>query len=253
MQALSTTSTLRRPHPPPPLCHTKPRPPLSAPRPPLGAPPSKTSASVKLINSSLPSQTHGQLKGTSASSGLRKTQTPLCHRVTSPSLPGPGIEKILVETTHHCSLTEQGSAGLHCRTITPRPGFQIKTPGISTIHGTHLSSHRTIQRPGRGSDLSPHTERKSNPACRSTNINTISLSPHCDAGHSVSTKGESKTHKSTCGGGSVSATHNDRGKGTLESLHSCAGSKKSNSGIDRNKNGHLGKDVTQQQSLVATV
>ncbi|XP_044074808.1 coiled-coil domain-containing protein 24 isoform X2 [Siniperca chuatsi] len=259
LQALqySTTSVLR-PHPPPPRCHTK-------PRPPLGAPPSKTSASVKLINSSSLSRTHGQHRSTSASSGPRKTQTPICNRITTSghlnshfttSLPGPGSDQIMLKTPDHCSLSpEQDSAGLNCRTQASSTGFQIKTPRNSTIHETHLSSHHSIQSPSRECDLSPQMEKKSSPAWRSRNINTIpspvpALSPHCDAGsyssnstdHSVSTKRKSKTQNerqnSTCGGSLVSVrqqTDSDRRKSTSESVCSCFGSRKSNSGIDRNK------------------
>ncbi|XP_073347955.1 coiled-coil domain-containing protein 24 [Pagrus major] len=262
LQALNTTSDLMRPHPPPPRCQTK-------PRPPLGAPPSKTSATVKLINSFSLTRTHGQLRSTSASPGLRKTQTPICNRITSSwhanshvttSLPGPVSDQIMVQTTHNCSLSaEQDSADLHCRTPSRSPSFQIKT-----IHQTHLSSHRSIHSPGRKFDLSPQTVRRGIATWRRRNINTITSSPHCDTAsyssssveHSVSAAGKSKTQNSTCGGGLVSTTvqaDNDRGKSTSESLHSLGGSRKSNTGLDRSKNGHLGKDVTLQQSLVATV
>lgn len=229
-RALSAISAFRPHPPPPPLCHTK-------PRPPPGAPPSKTSASVKLINSSSLSRTHGQHRSTSASTGPRKTQTPICNRIATPGhwnsqfttlLPGPDSEQMMV---HHCSLSpEQGSASIHCRTPT--------SPRNSPIHETHLSSHHS-----RKSDLSPQLERKSSPLWRSRNINTIPSSPHCyssnSTDHSVSTTGKSKTQ-------------NGRQNGTSERGHSCVGSRKSNNGIDTNKNGRPGKDVTQQQSRVAT-
>lgn len=253
-----------RPHPPPPRCQTK-------PRPPLGAPPSKTSAKVKLINSSSLSWTHGQPRSVSASPGLRKPQTAICNRIASSwhanshiptSLSGPVGEQIMVQTTHNCSLSpEQDSADLHCRNPSCNPSFQTKTP---TIHETHPSFSRSIHSPGRKFDLSPQTVRRGTATWRRRHINTITSSPHCDAAntssssaeHSVSAAGKSKTQNSTCRGSLVSTTvqaDNDRGKSTPESLHSLGGSRKSNAGLDRNKNGHLGKDVTQQQSLVATV
>lgn len=252
LQALGTTSVLR-PHPPPPLCHTK-------PRPPLGTPPSKTS--VKLVNSSSLSRTHRQQRSTSASTGPQKTQTPICNGITTP---GPGSDQMMGKTPHHCTLsTEQESDCVHCRTPTSSQSCQIKTPRNSPIPETHLLSHGSIHSPSRKCDLSPQAERKSSPASRSRNINTISspvpaLSPHCDAGsyssncthNSVSTAGKSKTqngrHNSTCGGILPSTTvHTDKRTSTSESFHPCVGSRKSNSGTDGNKNGHLGKDVTQQ-------
>lgn len=255
LQALSTTSALR-PHPPPRLCQ---------PRPPFSAPPGKTAASVKLIHSSSLSQTHGQQKSMSDSSGPRKTQTPICNRITpsghanshfATSLPGPGSDQIMAKATHHRSRSsERDSADLHCRTPSSSPSFQIKPPGVSTIH-------RSIYSPGRKSDLSP--QRKSSPAWRSRNINTTATSPHCVAGsyssnstdHFMSTKEKSTTQSGTCAGGLVSTTvlpDNDTRKSTSERFHSCVGSRNNNSGTDRNKNGHLGKDVTQQPSLVASV
>ncbi len=254
LQALSTTSVLR-PHPPPPLCHPK-------PRPPSGVPPSKTSASFKLITSSSLSRTQGQHRSTSASTGPRKPQTPACTRIATPE---PGSDQRTAETTHRCTLSpEQESAALHCRTLTSSPGFQIKTPRNSLLHDTRPLSHRSTRSPSRECDLSPQTERKSSPAWRSRRINTIPSSPHCDAGsyssnstdHSVSPTGKSKAHNgrqnSTCGVSTAVQTDNDRRKSTSESFHSCVGSKKKNNGLDRSKNVRLGKDVTQQQSLVAT-
>ncbi|XP_051257193.1 coiled-coil domain-containing protein 24 [Dicentrarchus labrax] len=238
---LSTTSAFR-PHPPPPMCHTK-------PRPPSGAPPSKTS--VKLINSPSLSRTHGQHRSTSASSGPRKTHTPILNRITSS---GPANDQIMVKPSHHSSLSpKQDSAGLHCRALTTGPSSQIKT---------HPSSHRTTH--SSSGDLSPQTERKSSSAWRSRKINTITSSPRCDSGSyssnstdlAMSTTGKSKTQNGTCGGSLMSTTlqvDNDTRKSTSERFHSCVGSRKSNNGTDRNKNGHLGKDVTQQQSLLASV
>lgn len=252
-RALSATSVLR-PHPPPPLSHTK-------HRPPSGALPSKTS--VKLVNSSSLSRTHGQHRSTSASTGPRETQTPICNRITTS---GPGTDQIMVKTAHLSLSAKQDSTGRRAQTSSP--SFQIKTPGNSPIHAAHLSSHRRVHSPSRKCDVSPQAERKSSPAWRSRNINSITSpvpvrSLHCDTGsyssnsanHSVSTAGKSKTQNrrqnNTCGGVLLSTTvqtHNDRRKSTSESSHSCVGSRKSNSGIDRNKNGHLGKDVTQQPS-----
>ena len=265
LQALNTTSDLMRPHPPPPRCQNK-------PRPPFGAPPSKTSAKVKLINSSSLSGTLGQPRSVLASPGLRKTQTPICNMIASSwhadshvptSPPGPVGEQIMVQTTHNCSPSpEQDSADLHCRNSSCNPSFQIKTP---TIHGTHLSSSRSIHSPGRKFDFSPQTVRRGTATWRRRPINTITSSPHCDADsysssssaeHSVSAAGKSKTQNSTCRGSLVSTAvqaDNNRGKITPESLHSLGGSRRSNAGLEINKNSHLGKDVTQQQSLVATV
>ncbi|TMS09777.1 Coiled-coil domain-containing protein 24 [Larimichthys crocea] len=256
LQTLSPTSVPLRPHPPPPLCHPKPRPPLSAP-------PSRNSSSVRLINSPSLSQTHGQRRSTSASAGPRKTQTicnssGLMNRHFTPSPPRPASDQIMVNSTHRCSLfSEEDSADLHCRT--PSPNFQIKTPRIAAVHETHLSCHRSIQSPSRERDLSPQTERKSSPAWRSRNINTITSSTDCEAGsdcsdsadHSVSTTGKPKTQNSTCGGSLMSTTaqaDNDRKKST-ESFYPHAGSRRSHNGPDRNKNGHFRKE----QSLVATV
>ncbi|KAL7385786.1 hypothetical protein ABVT39_000257 [Epinephelus coioides] len=247
LRALSTTSALR-PHPPPPLCHTKPRPPLSAP-------PSKTSTSVKLINSSSLLRTHGQHRSISASTGPRKIQTPVGNRITTPGhalLPGPGSDQMMVKSIRDPSLCpEQDSADIHCRTTTYSP-----SPRNVPIHETHLSSHRSIHSPGRKFDLSPQTERKSSPAWRLRNTNTIPSSRHCDAGsyssnsthHSVSTTVQSKTQNgrqnSSCESSLLSTTVQtdiDKRKSTFESFHACVGSRKSNSGIDGD----------EQQSLVA--
>ncbi|XP_045907380.1 coiled-coil domain-containing protein 24 isoform X2 [Micropterus dolomieu] len=229
-QVLSTTSVLR-PHPPPPLWHTK-------PRPPLGAPPSKTASSAKLINSSPLPSTCGQHRRTTSSSGPRKTQMPTA------SLPGPGSDQIIVETTHCCSLSpEQDSACLRCMTPTSNTAFQAKTPRNSPLYETHLSS---IRSPSRKCDLSPKRERKGCSAWKSRNVNSIpspALSSHCDAGsysnnntdHSGSTTVKSNTQNSTCGGSLVSTTvqtDSDRRKST-ESY--CVGSGESNIGIDINK------------------
>nr|XP_046263978.1 coiled-coil domain-containing protein 24 [Scatophagus argus] len=265
LQDISCTSVLR-PHPPPPLCHAK-------PKPLFRTPPTKTSASVRLINSSSLSLTHGQHRNTSVSTGPKKTQSLMAtssghansHFSTSP--PGPASDQIMIKTTHNCSLSpEQNSDGLHRRIPPLSASCQIKSPQISTIHEPHPSAHRRIHIPSRGCDLSPQTERKSNPAWRSRNINTIpslipAVSPHCDADSYSSSStdhstGKSDSKNSICGGGLASATvqaHNDRRKGTSEGFPACAGSRKSNTGFDRNKTGHHGKDVTQQQSLLATV
>ncbi|XP_078120213.1 coiled-coil domain-containing protein 24 [Sander vitreus] len=275
LRSLSVTSVLR-PHPPPPLCHTK-------PRPPLGAPPNKPSSSVKLVNSASLSRTHGQHRSTLASTGARKTQTPICSRMVTSgqanhhfttSLPGPGSDQMTVKTVHHGNLSsEQDSGGLHCMIPTSTSSFQIKTPRNSRIHETHLSSHRSVHSLSRKCDLSPQMKRNGSPAWRSRNINTTPSTPNLDAGsyssntnHPVSTTGKSKTQNeqqnSTCGDSLVSTTvqtYNDRRKSTSERLQSetgsysgYTGSRNSNNGMDRSKNGHLGKDGVQQQSLVAT-
>ncbi|XP_032386353.1 coiled-coil domain-containing protein 24 [Etheostoma spectabile] len=275
LRSLSAPSALR-PHPPPPLCHTK-------PRPPLGAPPNKSSSTVKLVKSSSLSRTHGEHRSTLASTGARKTQTPNCSRIvpsghanrhftTLP--PEPGSDQMLVKITHRGNLSsEQDSGGLHSMTLTSSPSFQIKTPKNSCTHETHLSSHRSVHSLSTKCDLSPQMTRNGSPAFRSRNINTTPSIPNSDAGsyssnadHLLSSTGKSKTQNeqqnSTCGGRLVSTavqTYNDRRKSTSERFQSEAGSssahtgsRNSNNGMDRNTNGHLGKDVVQQQSLVAT-
>ncbi|XP_029309746.1 coiled-coil domain-containing protein 24 [Cottoperca gobio] len=249
LPALSSTTALK-PHPPPPLCQ---------PRPPPGAPPSKTSASVKVNNSYSVSRTHGQHRCTSAPTGPRKTQTPICNRITSSGH---------VKQHFPSSLPEHDSASLHCRTPTSSPSFQIKTPRNSPDQEAHPSSHRSIHSQRRKIDSSPQTERNSSP-----NTNSVPSSSHCDAGsyssnadYSLSTTGRSKTQNgreiSTCGGSlwpTTVPTDDDTRKSSSQSLQSetgisptQTGRRKSNNGIDRNKNGHLGKDVTQQQSPVDT-
>ncbi|XP_042354428.1 coiled-coil domain-containing protein 24 [Plectropomus leopardus] len=246
LQALNATSALR-PNPPPPRCH-------STPKPPPGAPPNKTSSSVKLINSSALSNTHGQHR--SASTGPRKTQTPFCNRIATPvhvnshftiSLSQSCSDPMIVKTVHdHSHSPEQDGSGLHHRTLTSSPTFEIKSQRNSPIQDTHLSSHRCIHSLSRNCDLSPQTERKP---------------PHCGAGsynsteHSVSTTGKSKTQNgqqnSTCEGSLVSTTaqtDNDRRKSSSESFYSPVGFRKSNNGTDRT--GHLEKE---QQSHPASL
>ncbi|XP_068593958.1 coiled-coil domain-containing protein 24 [Cebidichthys violaceus] len=274
LRVLSGTSAFR-PHPPPPLSHPK-------PRPPPGAPPSKASASVKVINSSSLSRIHGQHRSTSASTEPRKTQAPICNRITTSvlakrhfttSLPGPGSDNMTVKTVHRCNLSlEHDSPALRCRTPTSCPSFQVKTPRNSPIHETHLSSHRSTRGSSREGDLS-QMERTSSPLWRSRNVNTVPSSPHCDAGsyssnrtdHSVSKTGKSKTHNGrqngTRGSSLVSTvqTDRDRSKSSSESFQSETGSspaqtasRESITGIDRNRNGHPGKEETHQQSLLGT-
>ncbi|XP_031720976.1 coiled-coil domain-containing protein 24 isoform X1 [Anarrhichthys ocellatus] len=275
LRALSSTSAFR-PHPPPPLSHPKPRPPPTAP-------PSKASASAKVINSSSLSRIHGQHRSTSASTEPRKTQAPICNRITTSvlanrhfttSLTGPDSDTMTVKTVHCCSFSpEYDSPALRCRTPTSYPSFQVKTPRNSPIHETHLSSHRSIRGSSRECDLS-QMERAGSPLWRSRNVNTVPAFPHCDAGsyssnrmdHSVSKAGKSKTQNGrqngTCGSSLVSTTvqtDHDRSKSSSESFQSetrsspaQTGSRESVTGIDRNKNGHLGKEVTRQQSLVGT-
>lgn len=161
LRSLSATSALR-PHPPPPLCHTK-------PRPPLGGPPNKPSASVKLVNSSSLSRTHGHHRSTLASTGARKTQTPICSRIVTSgqannhvltSIPGPGSDQMTVKTIHHDNLSSERDTGcLHCMTPTSSPSFPIKPSRKSRIHETHLSSHRSVHSLTRKCDLSPQMKR----------------------------------------------------------------------------------------------
>lgn len=187
----------------------------------------------------------------------------------------------MVKSENHLSLSpEQDTSGLHCRLPVSSLSLQIKTQRISPIHEARLSSHRSIHSLSRECDSSPQRERESSSIWRSRNIITTpspvpALSPLSDAGsysnssidHSGSTTGKPETpdgqKTSTCGGGLVSATLQaeiNRRKSTSESSHSSVmsetgsppaknGGSKSNSRVDRNKNGHLGKDVTQLQSL----
>ncbi|CAK6974653.1 coiled-coil domain-containing protein 24 [Scomber scombrus] len=270
LQALTATSVLR-PHPPPALRHAKPIPPV---RPLL----IKNS-----INTSLLSRTHGQHRSTSASTGSSKTQTTICNRIITYGhrntlLTMSGSDKIMVKHLQDCT-PERDSAGVHHRTPTSSPSFQIKTQRNSPFREAHLSSHFAIQNPSKECDLSPQTERNSNLTPRSGNINIIpspvpALSPLRDAGSyssdstvpSVSTKVKSTTQKgpqnSTRGGSLESPTEQtDNGsKSTTESCHSYVTERKSvmsetgrlpaqnctmksNSGIYRHKNSHLGEDV----------
>ncbi|XP_033993431.1 coiled-coil domain-containing protein 24 [Trematomus bernacchii] len=259
VQALSPTTALK-PHPPPPLSHT-------TPRPPSGARPSKTSSSVKVINSSSLTRTHGQHIITSAFTGARKAQTSICSRISTSrhanlptSLPEPTRDQMVLKTLQDCSLyPKQNCASPHCRTPTSSPSFPRN------------SSNANIHSPSRKSDLSPQTERKSSPALRSRNLNRVPSFRHCEAGsyssnteHCVSTTGKAKTKKgqqnSTCGGSLLSVQmEDDIKKCSSESFQSETRSSptqmdtmKRNNGIDINENGHVGKDVTQQQNPVAT-
>ncbi|XP_071347789.1 coiled-coil domain-containing protein 24 [Trachinotus anak] len=193
LQASNATSVLR-PHPPPPLCHHKPK---SSVGPSL----TKTSASIKPLHSSSLSTIHDQHRSTLASNN----------------------DHIMVKSKYLRSLSpEQESAGLHCRPSTSSASFQIKTQINSPIHETHLSSHRSIHSLSREYDLSPQRERESSSVWRSRHVSVSpppipALSPLSDAGsnsnsrtdHSGST-GKSKTQngqkKSSCGSFLVSAT-----------------------------------------------
>lgn len=270
MQALTARSVLK-PHPPPALHHAKPIPPV---RPLL----IKNS-----INTSLLSRTYGQHRSTSASTGSSKTQTTICNRIITSGhrnthLTMSGSDKIMVKHLQDCT-PERDNAGVHHRTPTSSPSFQIKTQRNSPFREAHLSSHCAIQNPSKECDLSPQTESNSNLTPRSGNINIIpspvpALGPLRDAGsyssnstvHSVSTKGKSTTQNgpqhSTRGGSLESPTEqtDNDSKSTTESFNSYVTERKSvmseaghppvqnctvksNSGIYRHKNGLLGEDV----------
>lgn len=257
MQDLSPTTALK-PHPPP-LSHT-------TPRPPSGARPSKTSSSVKVMNSSSLTRTHGQHIITSAFTGARKAQTSICSRISTSrhanlptSLPGSTRDQMVLKTLQDCSLyPEQNGASPHCRTLTSSPSFPRN------------SSNANIHRPSRKSDLSPQTERKSSPALRSRNLNSVPSFRQCEAGsyssnteHCVLTTGKPKTKKgqqnSTCGGSLLSVQmEDDIKKLSSESFQSetelpyTNGHNEQKQWNGYNTNGHLGKDITQQQNPVAT-
>ncbi|XP_065810508.1 coiled-coil domain-containing protein 24 [Labrus bergylta] len=218
-----------RPHPPPLQCQTKPKPPLRASS-------SKTSASVKVINSPSPSRTQGQLKSTLASSGRRKIQIPICTRISTSghvdshsntSLPGPGRNQIMDQTRcddHSVSL------------FTSSPGLHIETSKNSPIPDTHQSSHYRIHSTSLECDSSPHRERRS-PSWRS----------NC-TDHSVPTTGSTKTKNKgqtkTCGGGIVSATVKTSNIHS-SNCHPQTGPRESNNSMDRNRNGVLRGDTTR--------
>uniref|UniRef100_A0A3B4URR3 Coiled-coil domain containing 24 n=1 Tax=Seriola dumerili TaxID=41447 RepID=A0A3B4URR3_SERDU len=252
LQGLNATSVLR-PHPPPPLCRPK-------PRPPVGPSLTKTSAFVKPVHSSSLSRTLGQHRRTLASN--KSSEIPFCSKITTSGNVSSHFttDQIIVKSEYLCSLSpEQDSVGLHCRPPTSNASFQIKTQRDSPIHEAHLSSHRSINSPSREYDLLPQRERESSSVWRSENVN-ITPSTIPTTGKSKTLNGQKKT---TCGGVSVLVTvqaDNDRRRSTSESFHSSVmpetgshpaknGDRKSNSQIDINKNDHLGKDVTQQQSL----
>ncbi|XP_068427384.1 coiled-coil domain-containing protein 24 [Clinocottus analis] len=238
LQSLSRNSVFR-PHPPPPLSHPK-------PRPPPGAPPSQASASVKATHSSSLSRIYGQLRSTSASTGPRKTQAPICNRITTSvhanhhfntSLPGPDRDNMIVQTVHTVNMLsqEQDSAALCRRPPTSGPCLQAKTQRNSPIHESPLSSHRSIH----GSSIECDLEQKSSPFWRSRNIIAAPSSSRCETGsyssnsadHSVSTTGtRNGRQNSTCGSSLVATTVQTDGE----------------------RSSPLGKDVTHQRSLVAT-
>ncbi|XP_074545149.1 coiled-coil domain-containing protein 24 [Halichoeres trimaculatus] len=219
LQDLSTT-TVSRPHPLPPLCQTKPRPPLSAP-------PYKTSASVKLINSSSMSRIQGQLRSTFSASGSRKIQTPICNRITASghldsqstaALPGPGRGQIKDETLHgyRASLEQDGTCLRH-RSCASSPGFQEESSRYSPINITHQSPHGGISSPNRKCDLSPQTERKRSTARTLGHTYSIPLSTSSDADQSVSIQRTSEMQKkqqSHTFGGSVASTTVETGAST---------------------------------------
>ncbi|KAM6989314.1 coiled-coil domain-containing protein 24 [Tautogolabrus adspersus] len=230
---LVTTASLR-PHPPPLLCQTKPKPPLSAS-------PSKTSASVKVINSPSPSRTQGQQKSTLASSGRRKIQIPICKRISTSghkdshsttSLPGPGSDQILDQTRCDHSVSPEQD----CRIFTSSPGFHIETSENSPIPDTHQSSHYRIHSTSLKCDSSPQRERRS-PSWRS-NCTDQSVST------TASTKTKNKGQNQTCGGGMGSATVKMSDIHSSTS-HSQTGPRESNNSMDRNRNGVLRGDITQ--------
>lgn len=189
-----------RPHPPPPLCQTKPRPPSSTP-------PTKSSASVKRINSSSLSRIHGQNRVMPASTGLKTTQTLMCKRVAcsgganshvSALFSELGSDQNRVKTTHHCSHSpETQGAALHCRTPTHNRSFHR----ISTANPP---SHRSIHKPGTRCDLSPQRRERSSNNTDTCDSLTSALSPQCEADsygsasdeHAVTTAGKPKTHNS---------------------------------------------------------
>lgn len=229
LQTLSSAS-VRRPQPPPPRPHAPPRPPCSAPA-------NKNSASIKPADSSGLSQPHGWHRHTSATSGFRKTQTPIC---SSGPAPRPESEQGLLQTTNRQSLPpEEKGAGISSNN-TSSPSCQTKT----------LSSHCTAQRPDRKYNLSQQMEIKNSPSRGSRNINTIASSSRCAAAtdgsnsteHFVSTMRKSKTQKGASGATTNEWADNDRRKSTSESFPSRLGGRNSS---------HLGKDVKQQQSSVA--
>lgn len=261
LQVLTAASVLR-PHPPPPLCHTN-------PRPPAGPPHTKTSESVRPIQTSSLSMTHGQHRSIS---GRKSSKTPVCNKITTSEQANSHFttDKIIVKCEHHRTLSpEHDGAGLHRRDPSSSPRFQIKTQRNSPVHE---SSHCSFQSLSKDCDLSPHRERKGS-VWRSRNIITPShlpaLTSLCGAGsyssnstdHSVSTSGKFKAqnghHKSTCGDTLVSTagqTDKDKVMITSESFYSLVlsetgntpsqnYSRKSNSGTE---SGHLGKEINQQ-------
>ncbi|XP_068197509.1 coiled-coil domain-containing protein 24 [Antennarius striatus] len=175
LQTEHITSVVR-PRPPSPLCHTKPRPPLTTCT-------SNTPPSIKRINRYSLSLTHGQHTSASPSTGLR-AQTPASNSIVSPgreniscSVPRPVSAPIIRETRrYYCPSPEKDSAGLQRSTKASNHSFQMRTSRIPTV--THQTSHHSLSRK---CDSSPQMERNS---CR--NINTIgslvpAISLCCDA------------------------------------------------------------------------
>ncbi|XP_068605404.1 coiled-coil domain-containing protein 24 [Brachionichthys hirsutus] len=129
LEAGSIASVVR-PHPPS-VCRTKPRPPVT---------------SVKLINRYSLSLAHGQHSAASASTGLRRTQAPMCNRITSSgrenihisrSVLSPASAPISGETPRHYSPSpERDSAGVQWSAPASNHRLQMRTSRIPTVHET---------------------------------------------------------------------------------------------------------------------
>ncbi|XP_035490184.2 coiled-coil domain-containing protein 24 isoform X2 [Scophthalmus maximus] len=263
LQTLHSTSVLR-PHPPPPRCH---------PRPPVGPPVTKTSASVEPVHSSSSSRTHGQRRSTLGSNA--SSSTPGCGSKLTTSGHHFPTDQIKVMNEYPCSPPPDQD----CRPLTYSPSFPIKPPRNSPAHEAQSPCHRSVHSLSRGFDMSGQRERQSGAVGRSRDVSVTPssippLSPASDAGSysnssadpSGSTTANSDTQngqkKSTHGGGVVSASvqaDNDQRKNTSESLYSSVTSEtgrhpakkcdwKIKSRTERNINGHLGKEITKQQS-----
>ncbi|XP_026229752.1 coiled-coil domain-containing protein 24 [Anabas testudineus] len=263
LQALKAASILR-PHPPTPLCHNN-------PRPPVGPPLTKMSASVRPFQT----MTHGQLRSISAIN--KSSKMPICNNITTCEQANSHTttDQIVVRDEHCCSSSfEEDSAGLHLRKPTSSPRFPIKAQRNSPVHEAKLSSSHSLQSLSKEWELSPHGERKAS-VQRPGNISPPhepSLPVLCDATSysnnstkpSVTTTGKLNApngqQKSTCGGSLLSTavqTDKDRIKIASECFYSLVlsdtgsttshnYSKKNNSGID---SGHPGEHINQQHSV----
>nr|XP_020447213.1 coiled-coil domain-containing protein 24 [Monopterus albus] len=208
LRALTTASNLR-PHPP--LCH-------SNPKPPAGPPLTKTSASVKPVNTSSLSSIHHR----------STSKIPICTNITTPVHVNSHFttDQIMIKSNHLCSLcSEHDRASLHRRTPNSSPSFQMELQRNSSIHEAHLSSHCSIHSLSKECDLSFQTERKSSPVWKSSNIDITPppIPALCEAGSyscktsdlTVKTKAQNGNRKSSCRGSFVSVTvqtGNDRNK-----------------------------------------